>query len=314
MSDQRYGAVTHVGCVREHNEDSFSADPAAGLWLLADGMGGRQAGEVASRIVVETIGAAVADGKSLVEAIAQADQAVLAAASAEQAGMGSTVVALKLVGDAYEIAWVGDSRAYLWRSGATGLHLLTRDHSFVQRLLEAGLINTQEAKVHPARNRLTQALGPTQETHLAKVPTVSGRLQPDELLLLCSDGLTGALDDEQIAAVLARPGSLQERVDQLIQVALTQGASDNITVLLVAAPVDPPQADERPGSPAVKVAGGPMTSQPATRAASPHRRIQWRLVLWLIVAMVVGCLVVWGYLTWSFIDQVDRLLTGVGGS
>jgi serine/threonine protein phosphatase PrpC len=228
-----YGAGTHVGRVRQQNEDRYHADPNAGLWLVADGMGGRKAGEVASSIIAEFIPTALKEGPSLPEVVARSHQAVLNELEKGHGapGMGSTAVVLQMKGDDYEIAWVGDSRAYLW-NGA--LHLLTRDHTVVQRLLEAGAIDAQQAREHPHRSSLIQALGST-EIDGVEVEAVKGTLNPGEQILLCSDGLTSEVSDEQIATVLDQRLDAQEKVDQLIQTALDNGGKDNVTVLLVSA-------------------------------------------------------------------------------
>ncbi|MEZ5583760.1 MAG: protein phosphatase 2C domain-containing protein [Candidatus Competibacteraceae bacterium] len=167
------------------------------------------------------------------ESVGRSHQAVLSELEKGRgvAGMGSTAVVLQMKGDDYEIAWVGDSRAYLW-NGA--LHPLTRDHTVVQRLLEAGAIDEQQARDHPHRSSLIQALGST-EIAGVEVETVKGTLSPGEQILLCSDGLTSEVSDEQIASILTEPLNAQEKVDQLIQAALDNGGKDNVTVLLVSA-------------------------------------------------------------------------------
>jgi len=228
-----YGAGTHVGCVRQQNEDCYHADSDAGLWLIADGMGGRQAGEVASAIITEFIPVALKEGASLPESVGRSHQAVLSELEKGRgvAGMGSTAVVLQMKGDDYEIAWVGDSRAYLW-NGA--LHPLTRDHTVVQRLLEAGAIDAQQARDHPHRSSLIQALGST-EIAGVEVETIKGTLSPGDQILLCSDGLTSEVDNGQIAAILNESLNAQQKVDLLIQAALDNGGKDNVTVLLVSA-------------------------------------------------------------------------------
>ncbi|MEE4379841.1 MAG: protein phosphatase 2C domain-containing protein [Candidatus Competibacteraceae bacterium] len=228
-----YGAGTHVGRVRQQNEDCYHADPDSGLWLVADGMGGRQAGEVASAIITEFIPVALKQGTSLPESVGRSHQAVLAELEKGRgvAGMGSTAVVLQMKDDDYEIAWVGDSRAYLWNGE---LHPLTRDHTVVQRLLEAGAIDAQQAREHPHRSSLIQALGST-EIAGVEVETIKGTLSHGEQILLCSDGLTSEVSDEQIAGILNEPLNAQEKVDQLIQAALDNGGKDNVTVLLISA-------------------------------------------------------------------------------
>jgi protein phosphatase len=234
MHNREYGAGSHVGRVRQHNEDYHIANPQDGLWLIADGMGGHQAGEVASKIVAETIASAIKQGVSVTEAVAHSHQAIADALAQGKGarGMGSTVVALQMDNNNYKIAWVGDSRAYLSRHGT--LHRLTHDHTFVQSLLDAGIIGAWEAERHPGKNQLTQALGPT-ETAKLDIAIANGRLHPDEEILLCSDGLTAELSEQQIAAILNEKHNAQRRVDLLIQAALDAGGRDNITVLLIPA-------------------------------------------------------------------------------
>lgn len=237
MDKWEYGAGTHVGRVRELNEDRYAADPRAGVWVVADGMGGCEAGEVASAAVVEAVVSSIERGSALAKAVADAHRAVmdLLGQGKGAAGMGSTVVVLRLRDRRYEVAWVGDSRAYLWAQGK--MRQLTRDDTIVQTLVDGGVIGFQEARDHPERSKLTQALGPVDAAAL-RVGTISGKLRPGEQILLCSDGLTSELRDEQIAAVLKKNLNPQQKVDRLIQAALAAGGRDNITVLLVGVPAE----------------------------------------------------------------------------
>ena len=231
--------ATHVGLVRDHNEDNYLARPDLGLWIVADGMGGHLGGEIASSIVVDELARRIGQGEPLACAVGATHTAILdAVARGEgQQGMGSTVVALKLDGSRYQIAWVGDSRAYL--AGRHGLHQLSRDHSFVQQLLDAGAIGDEEASVHPDRNVISQAIG-TVGLDTVKVDVIEGQLHQGDQVLLCSDGLTGEVDDDKIAAILAAPGDETQKVESLIAAALNHGGSDNVTVILVSAPDDAP--------------------------------------------------------------------------
>lgn len=230
-----YGKGTDVGTEREHNEDNYAAMPELGLWLVADGMGGHASGEVASAIVAEHITDQVREGIILTEAVATAHNAILNAPEQGrgQSGMGSTVVVLKITGNNYQISWVGDSRAYLWN----GFHLkrLTRDHSFVQQLLDGGAISGKEAQEHMHRNIITQALGST-DIPRVQVDTIEGELYRDELIMLCSDGLTAEVSDEMIEKVFKEESGEQEIVDSLIELALERDGSDNVTVLVIPAP------------------------------------------------------------------------------
>lgn len=232
MKQRHFGCATHTGLVRQRNEDSYGMDEQQQLWLVADGLGGHDAGDVASRIAVESILEMVREGASLEAAIESAHQAILDAIAhgAGRQAMGTTAVALKLSQDKYEIAWVGDSRAYLWRNSK--LTQLSRDHTVVQALADQGFIPHEQVKSHPYSNVLNRTLGVTSERQL-DIEKIRGKLEGDETFLLCSDGLTNELDDEIIAEVLSGPGNEQEKVDMLIELALCTGGSDNITAILV---------------------------------------------------------------------------------
>ena len=234
MNNIDFALGTHTGWVREVNEDSHLSLPKHGLWVVADGMGGHEAGEVASGIAVREIAGSIEQGMPLAEAIETAHRAIQTAALQGEgaANMGSTVVAAKLDGLCYEIAWVGDSRAYLWNGM---LHQLTTDHSYVQLLLKAGLISESEVPGHPSRNIISQALGVGDADKAnIKVDIVSGVLEEKDTLLLCSDGLSGEVIDDGIAAILAETTDAQARVNRLIAAALEAGGKDNITVIVLA--------------------------------------------------------------------------------
>ena len=144
--------------------------------------------------------------------------------------MGTTMVALRINDNRFELGWVGDSRAYLWNGQ---LRQLSSDHSYVQELIDQGAITPEQARNHPHRNVVTQALGVTDPDSL-KVETISGELRPGFQILLCSDGLTEEVDDQQIANLLAQTElSAQECVDHLVSTALDGGGSDNVTVVLL---------------------------------------------------------------------------------
>ena len=227
-----FGHLTHVGLRREHNEDTYYCDAQLGLWLVADGMGGHEFGEVASALARDTIVNQIRSGQSLTEAIRTADFEIIRQSQrrGEALPMGTTIVAAHLRGSRFEIAWVGDSRIYLW-DGA--LHQLSQDHSFVQELIQQGAITPEQARSHPNRNVITQALGVTDPQAL-KVELIQGELKPAMQLLLCSDGLTEEVDDHTISTILAKTElSAQECVDQLVLSALDGGGSDNITVVLL---------------------------------------------------------------------------------
>jgi protein phosphatase len=227
-----FGHCTHVGLRREHNEDTYYADAELGLWLVADGMGGHENGEVASALARDTLVEQIQNGESLARAIQIADEEIIQHSNrrTQALPMGTTIAAIRVKDDAFEVAWVGDSRVYLYDAG---LRQISQDHSYVRELIEQGAISPEQARTHPHRNVVTQALGVTDPQSL-RVETVSGRLAPGQQILLCSDGLTEEVEDGQIAGILARPDlTAQECVDHLILAALDGGGSDNVTVVLL---------------------------------------------------------------------------------
>ena len=228
-----FGHLTHVGLRRDLNEDTYYGDSELGLWLVADGMGGHESGEVASALARDAIVREVRSGASLSAAIRAADTEITRASRRRNDAlpMGTTIVAAHIVGTRFEVAWVGDSRVYVWRDNA--LAQLSQDHSYVQELIAGGTITQEQARSHPHRNVVTQALGVTDARGL-NVETMTGELRTGMQLLLCSDGLTEDVDDARIAEVLAMSDcSAQECVDTLVAAALDGGGTDNITVVLV---------------------------------------------------------------------------------
>lgn len=226
------GYRSDVGRRRGNNEDSYLVRPDLGLYAVADGMGGAGAGEVASALAVETLAEAIEAGLDLVAAAERANRAIVAAARDGRGanGMGTTLVALLLRDKAYQLAWVGDSRAYLVDHT---LAQLSRDHSQVQELVDAGVIGVGEARLHPQRNIITRVLGGP-DGDRAEVETTHGRLESDQELLLCSDGLHGELENDEIAELVTdRRKTAQSRVDALISAALERGGRDNVTAVLV---------------------------------------------------------------------------------
>lgn len=238
MPRPRASSLTHVGMVRTGNEDCFYSNDQLGLWLVADGMGGHEAGEVASAIVSETIAGAVKEGIELPTAIQFSHQAVLDGGNHGEGarGMGSTVVAIKQINDAeWQLAWVGDSRAYLWtKIGAHEgeLQQISRDHSYVQALLDAGAITEQEADHHPDKNVITQCLG-SLEIPTVRVDTLTQGWKPGQKILLCSDGLSDEVSDLQIAQILNQYDDSEEAVKALVDTALQNGGHDNVTAVLI---------------------------------------------------------------------------------
>ncbi len=230
-----FGHATHVGLRREHNEDTYYADADLGLWLVADGMGGHEHGEVASALARDTLVRETSRGVDLVRAIQLADEEIIRHSTrrSESLPMGTTIAALHIPEsrDGFEVAWVGDSRIYMWADDR--LQQVSQDHSYVQELVDQGAITSEQARTHPHRNVVTQALGVTDPQSL-RVERVAGPLRAGMRLLLCSDGLTEEVKDAAIAAIISRPDlSAQECVDHLVIAALDGGGSDNITAILV---------------------------------------------------------------------------------
>ncbi len=236
MAELLYGASTDVGNVRDHNEDCHLAKPSLGLWLVADGMGGHACGEVASDIVVRAIGDAIANGAELTDAIQQAHKAILdsAAKGIGKLGMGSTVVAIQVHEHHYKVAWVGDSRAYLWNGK---LKQISKDHSLVQMLVDTGNLSEKEAMTHPQKNIIYQHMG-AKDVDEVNIGVVEGEWCKNEKIILCSDGLSDEIPKDEIASVLTELGDDQEIAEKLISNVLKTKANDNITVVVIAAPKD----------------------------------------------------------------------------
>ncbi len=231
MIKVEFAQKTDKGQIREHNEDCMFSDLELGLWLVADGMGGHAGGEIASAIVCEAIPDMVGEGHSLEEAISATHQMIKAAPENGRGikGMGSTVVALQLSHNGYEIGWVGDSRAYLWNGHLTQLSV---DQSFVQKLIEANAITPEQARSHPKKNLILQSLGASQINSI-KVDLLSREFKKNDIILLCSDGLNNELTDPQIDSILNNANNIQSAADELVEQANRLGGSDNITVVLV---------------------------------------------------------------------------------
>lgn len=231
LQDLEYAALSVPGQVRSSNEDAVLCRPDLGLWAVADGMGGHQRGELASATALEALERAIADGSELVEAVHLANQAILAQVAADAAteGMGTTLVALHIGVDRCELAWVGDSRAY--RIDHSGIEQLSHDHSWVQSMVDAGELSAAEARQHPRRNVILQCLG--RDDQELEVDSIELQLAPGELLLLCSDGLTGELEDEQIRELSSRAGTLVELVESLVELANRHGGRDNISCIVL---------------------------------------------------------------------------------
>jgi PPM family protein phosphatase len=223
------GSATDIGRVRERNEDSVLVDPP--LYVVADGMGGHRGGQVASQVALETMEELAAEGRgSLAEHVRKANRAVWDRSEEEEqlSGMGTTLTAARIEGGSALVAHVGDSRAYLLREGL--LRQLTTDHTLVARMVKSGEISEAEADVHPHKNVLTRALGTDQDV---EVDEDSIALADGDRLLLCSDGLTGMVTEDQIQAILENSDQPQQAADRLVKAANRAGGIDNISVVVI---------------------------------------------------------------------------------
>jgi len=230
---------TDVGIIRSGNEDSYLMVPDRGIFVVADGMGGHAAGEVASEMAVRFVARELGSLKGLSDdqvadrmraAIRSANGAIFQRTLTEhdKRGMGTTVTSMVLYDTRFLIGQVGDSRAYLFRDGK--LIQLTKDHSYVQEQVDAGYLTPEQARSHPYSNVITRCVGANSDV----MPDIYlGTVKPKDLFLLASDGLTGMLEDNQLADLLTAIRMPQEQVDELITEANRHGGLDNITAILV---------------------------------------------------------------------------------
>jgi serine/threonine protein phosphatase PrpC len=223
-------ARTHVGKVRQVNEDRLLVQPEAGLWAIADGMGGHSLGDQAAAAVVRALGAidlATPDQQTILAALQQANDATLALADNARVTCGSTVAGICISEGDCMVFWVGDSRVYRLRDG--NLLRLTRDHSFVQQLTDAGVLTERQARADPRSSIITRALGiaPVVEIDIVWTDVLTG-----DLFLICSDGLSDMVDDAGIATMIS-DGDPDDITDRLIRAAMVAGGTDNITVAIV---------------------------------------------------------------------------------
>jgi len=316
--------LTDTGRQREANEDSyFSRSP---LFAVADGMGGAQAGEVASHLAVEALSdadpGAAAPEELLRTSIKDANRRIfdLAQGDASRSGMGTTMTAALLSGDEISFGHVGDSRAYVYRDGE--LRQITNDHSLVEELRRQGRLSREQAADHPQRSVITRALGPEPDV---EVDTMTFRGRSGDVFLLCSDGLTTMLSDEDLIAILRREGDLTKKARWLVRAANDRGGRDNITVVLFSlVGEDDPDATEEtaPDEGATLIgasaAEGGLTAdavraaaaEPAATAPPPPRRrraapapppepgTSWpRRILKGLVALAVVALLAFGVVT-----------------
>jgi protein phosphatase len=315
---------TDVGRQRSANEDSLVVQPP--LFAVADGMGGAKAGEVASAVAVQAVESARDSDEpaeaQLTEIVRAANRRIydLAVADESRRGMGTTLTLAKVHGDEVSLAHVGDSRAYRVRDGE--LSQLTRDHSLVAELERSGQITAEAAEHHPQRSIITRALGPEPDVEVDTY-TLAGRA--GDLFLICSDGLTSMISDDEIGSIVRSAGTLDEAADALVRAANQSGGKDNITVILFrlgeGAPATEPATTDRPpadedtivglraeeldvaaaaaAEPAVDATmihrrGEPVTAPPPEHPRRARRRGRGRLVLKVVLGLAVLAAVVGG--------------------
>jgi len=222
--------ATHPGRVRKVNEDSVYADAKRGIWLVADGMGGHRDGGVASAMIVEAVvrNSAGHDMMSgLLASVYEVNQDLLQRSNGVHENIiGSTLVAVIVEGQNYTCLWAGDSRCYLVRAGA--VKQLSQDHTEVQELLDSGAISQQEAKTWPRRNVITRAIG---VDHNLKLDAVSGEIEYGDCFILCSDGLTGHVNDAEILERSSK-ATPEAACTELLDLALERGGKDNISIIV----------------------------------------------------------------------------------
>jgi PPM family protein phosphatase len=320
---------TDTGRQRDANEDTYFAQSP--VFAVADGMGGAQAGEVASQLAAEsfeTVQRGSESPEAYLRAIAKTANARihrLAESDSTRSGMGTTLTAALVEGEEVGLAHVGDSRAYLFREGE--LKLLTSDHSLVEELRRQGRLTDEQAEDHPQRSIITRALGPERDV---EIDTMTYRARPGDVYLLCSDGLTTMIKEDRIAAILSAARTLKEAVDQLVAEANEAGGRDNITVVafrLDEAEVAAERAEdltlvgpaaEEAGLTAAGVEAAADRQRAATRerprrpGAPPRRERRWpRRMVKVLAAVVVtvglAAIAVWG------VRQIYFLGTDSGG-
>lgn len=229
---ESYG-VSHKGCVRDHNEDSYLVEPQIGLWVVADGMGGHEAGEVASASIVEhlaTIGIASSapDLRARFEdRLSRAHAEIRRISRSRGVTIGSTVAALLAMDGRFACLWSGDSRVYLVRDAA--ISQISRDHTEVQELLDSGAISATEAENWPRRNVITRAIGVNDDID---IDFQQGETLAGDVFILSTDGLTAHVSDAEIAAA-ALSATPQAACEKLLAMVLERGGTDNVTIVLV---------------------------------------------------------------------------------
>ena len=230
MMKLQTAALTHPGKIREENQDSIFCriQENHALLMVADGMGGHAGGSLASSMTVDLVQQQLDSGKTIRQALKYANSQLLKMAEQDPAydGMGTTVTLVKICDAHAEIAQVGDSRAYLLR--ANTLRQLTKDHSYVQYLVDMGKLSEEEARTSSYRNMITRSLG----MQGLKIDITRHTLEAGDMLLLCSDGLYEYFSTQELEQLLLRDNSLQQKAEQLTEIALARGGADNISVIL----------------------------------------------------------------------------------
>ncbi len=313
--------LSDTGRQRRANEDAFLA--RAPMFVVADGMGGAQAGEVASRLAVEAFAAGLPPADSpesqLAARVQEANGRIhaLSRRDQERAGMGTTLTAALVDGDHVAIAHVGDSRAYVWRDGE--LTQLTRDHSLVDELVRRGRLTEEQAAEHPQRSIITRALGPEAGV---EVDTMSFPARPGDVLLLCSDGLTSMVSPEEVARILGAAGDLRAAGRRLVAAANAAGGRDNITVVVFRVEAGEPDAaaPDQPTTLGPAVTGGaaagaevvPRRPLPPPAEGRRRRRRFARPLAALVAVLAVVAIV--GYGGYLATRGVFFLGTGADGA
>ncbi|MFL5736216.1 MAG: Stp1/IreP family PP2C-type Ser/Thr phosphatase [Actinomycetota bacterium] len=282
-----YGSASDIGKARDRNEDSYLAQPP--VFAVADGMGGHKGGDVASALAIKVLGgdSLPADGAELVERVRAANHAVYERSSSDAnvEGMGTTMTATIAGGGSIRLAHVGDSRAYLLREGT--LRRLTEDHTLVQRMVSEGQLTEEEASVHPQRSVITRSLGVEDRVQIDEGAV---EVRDGDRILLCTDGLTGMVSEEEIEAILKRAPDPQSACDQLVGAANEAGGLDNITAVVLDVEVDEEEQrardDETPES---RASAAGIDEEPVARGGG-------RIPRWAIVSGIVALLLVAGVL------------------
>lgn len=291
------GAATHPGYVRSDNEDGFYASGEHAVFAVADGMGGHEFGEVASHLALEAIilhaeGIAQAEPTALPaqlhQAIQDANAAILSQTVDQEARnrMGTTIVVAAVHGDRLYFAHIGDSRLYLLRGDL--FTQLTRDHSLVQTMVDRGEITPEEAAIHPLRHQITRVVG---GDDYISPEIASQALEPGDLVLLCTDGLSGVVSPEELRAILTGSGTCQEKADALIEAALRAGGPDNITAVLL--------AYQKPH---------PKPEPPAH--VFPHLSFRYTVLI-ILLFMILSAL---GFAQWSYTHPVFQVHASAQGN